>query len=82
VRTIARQWEMFRAAVVSPNAPPEQVREMKIAFYGGFSGAQAEYMQIAADDLSEEAAMGVMTGFTQEAAEFAAQLAREWKGSL
>jgi len=43
--TIAEQWETYRRDVLPANAPPVQVRECRIAFYGG---ATALYMSIMA----------------------------------
>jgi hypothetical protein len=33
--TVAQMWQSFRSQVMDADRPPEQVREMRLAFYAG-----------------------------------------------
>jgi hypothetical protein len=46
------EWESFRAKVLHPESPPDQVREMKVAFYGGVAAGLNAFFSRAEDDVS------------------------------
>lgn len=43
---VAELWASFEAKVLHPQSPPEQRREMKMAFYGGAQGLLLMIMAI------------------------------------
>lgn len=74
MNTIAKEWAAFERMVLPPNAPPIQRKEMRRAFY---AGAQALLkLQYQMDNVSEDAAMGLMSGWRDELVLFAKQVQR------
>ncbi len=59
-QTIQEIWEEFRREVLHPRSPPDQVREMRRAFFGGAIAV------ILSGDLSEPA----IAKFTREVTQF------------
>ncbi len=75
--TIAEQWRAFEELILAPSgAPPIQVKEMRRAFYSGFEAALRVEWAIGDESISEEAAMGILTGLREEAMLFAKQIAQ------
>lgn len=35
LKTIAEQWACYREVVVTPDTSPEQIEQLRLAFYGG-----------------------------------------------
>lgn len=80
MRTIYTEWASFREAVIAKNAPPHQLREMKLAFYGGAAGVLAITKQITIDNLSDDAGAAVLEGLHQEAQQFATDYVTQARG--
>ncbi len=67
------QWESFAAATLPPDAPPEQHREMRRAFYGG-AWTVLMGVEIAAEtrtDEEERAAVSLLELWKADCTEFA-----------
>lgn len=44
-KRLLEQWKSFQQAVIQPDAPVTQVKEMRRAFYGGAAAFQAEVLR-------------------------------------
>jgi len=70
--TLAQEWASFRKQVVAADAPPVQISEMQLAFYGGAQAMLALQMKVVADDgCGEAAGMALIEAWQQEIAGFA-----------
>lgn len=74
MRTIAAQWESFRAAVYPPGTSDVQLQECRRAFYAGAQGMQSILHELAAPEVSEDAGVAVLEGLKQEASGFAVEV--------
>ena len=72
MKTIDDRWQDFRAGCIDRNAPPLQVREMRIAFYAGFKAMLDANMEIAL--LDEEPAVDELEQLHIEARRFGASI--------
>lgn len=75
--TIARSWAMFRALSIPANAPEDQVKEMRTAFYLGATAVIAMTVEISSDQVTDEQGMEFLDALHREAHEFSAQLVTE-----
>ena len=69
MNTIQEQWDTFRKLVIPKNAPPIQVIEMKLAFYGGVEAMMR--IQFNITDLSEDAGVAILEETRKELDQFA-----------
>lgn len=73
-RSIASQWDLFRAAVIPPSAGAMQLRETKRAFYAGARALLALMEQIAANDEPDDVGADSIEQLLQECVQFAQQV--------
>ncbi len=72
IRTVEELWKKFETHLIPPDAPEIQHREMKVAFYGGFTSAfQLLVDGIGSnDDVSEEEGAAIMGELQEECNQF------------
>jgi hypothetical protein len=69
--TLAQEWERFSRAVVPSDAPPVQISEMKMAFYGGaLSLLSLQTKVVACDGCSEAAGSALIEAWQNEIDDF------------
>ncbi len=66
VKTIAAIWESYRQQVLPPDAPPVQVRECRLAFYGGFHAMMQINLELGGDEYSEDQGFAVLNSIDRE----------------
>lgn len=71
--TVQEQWEGFERCVVQKNAPNEQRKEMRLAFFAGVSAILAAQLALPDD---EGAAMDTLKAWHDECQKFATDYAR------
>jgi hypothetical protein len=75
MNTLADQWEKYRAAVLHPKAPPNQIIETRRAFYAGaLATLTLQIAVIGHPDISEAAALALIQSWHDECASFARQV--------
>lgn len=74
LNTIQGQWERFSKMVIPPGCSEVQFNEMRNSFYAGAEGMRRIEFFIGADQVSEEAAIAILTGIDEEMSAYAAQL--------
>jgi hypothetical protein len=72
MKTIDDRWLDFRAGCIAPDSTPTQLREMRIAFYGGFKAMLDANMELAM--LPELVAVMLLEQLHIEARHFGASL--------
>lgn len=72
MRTVEEVWETFER-VIHPDAPEEQRREMKLAFFAGASAMLALVQNV--DGMADEDAESFLEGLRDETVAFAAKYA-------
>jgi hypothetical protein len=60
-KLVEESWKRFRENVIHPDAREDQVREMKMAFYGGCWSAFNLFMAAADDNLSPNQSESILT---------------------
>jgi hypothetical protein len=78
---ICQSWESYRRGVLSPKAPPIQVSECQIAFYGGASSVLAEVFRLGDLDVPEDEGVQKLQGLLDEVTAFKDLLGACAKGS-
>lgn len=69
---MAEQWDQFARAVLPKDAPPDQRREMRRAFYAGAQGILFKVIAAFAPETEPtEADLQVMTDLERELSDFA-----------
>lgn len=71
MNTIQHYWESFEASVVPKTAGPVQRQEMRRAFYAGAIAMQSIQFTVGDEDISEDAAIGILEGCRLELEAFA-----------
>lgn len=72
-RTVAHEWKQFEAAVMPPDAPTIQRREMRRAFYAGV-WAMLNLASTIADEFDEPTGAAQLDAISQECKTFTAQI--------
>jgi hypothetical protein len=75
--TIQEQWDMFQKIVMHKDAPQDQRREMKLAFYAGCEAMLRLQFEIGDRNLSDEAGVAVMAGWHDEVERYSEEFAKE-----
>lgn len=70
MKTIQQLWTDFQKQVMHPNAPADQVKEMRIAFYAGFITMFSICEKLGHDDISEETGVIYLKQFNEEISRF------------
>ena len=65
---VSELWRTFRSDVMHPDCPPQQVEQMKIAFYAGMSAMFGKLVQLA--EYQEDVAASKMDNIHSELNEF------------
>lgn len=73
--TIEKRWNSFRTQVISADAPPIQVREMRLAFYGGVKAMLDANLEMA--ELPEHVGVAALQLYYAEVAAFPAKAFKE-----
>lgn len=68
MNTVQDEWIQFEKMVIALDAPDIQVKEMKLAFFGGATALLALSMRIATYD--EDAAVEILEGLHDECERF------------
>ena len=66
MRSVQKQWDSYRAAVVPTQASPVQVQECRRAFYAGAQVMLAYMTELGGTHISEEAGIEIIQGFHDE----------------
>lgn len=74
--SIATAWGSFLRDVIPKDAPPDQIREMRLAFHAGAHAMHAVVKRIGEPDISEAAAMEILTDIDREIAAFREETTR------
>ncbi len=72
MKTIDDRWQDFQAGCIDRDAPPLQMREMRIAFYAGFKSMLDANLELA--ELDERQAVRLLEQLHIEARRFGASL--------
>lgn len=75
MRTIASQWESFKAAACPPGASAAQLQEFRRALYAGAQAMLGITWGIGEDKVSEAAGVAILHGLHVEASQFALDVA-------
>jgi len=68
--TLQERWESFQKMVIPPNAPPVQIREMKLAFYAGAESFNKTLLHITTLEKPEQVEVAMLEGLNQEIKQF------------
>lgn len=71
MKTIAERWLEFSHSVLPDNVSDVQRREMRRAFYAGFSSCLFALRELSEDNVSEADSIAAMNKYAAEAREFA-----------
>lgn len=72
--TLASEWASFREQVLHPDSPPQQVTDMRRAFYAGAWLTLTLFRDIGEDEISEEAGVEALERIHQESIAFKADV--------
>ena len=76
MNTIYEHWQRLEAMVMPPDAPPEQVQEMRRSFYAGARAVLRIQASFADDAMSDAAIVGIMVSIHDECQRFAESVLR------
>lgn len=61
--TVRKLWESFAQDVMDPDAPPDQLTEMRLAFYAGVAGGMALHKNALKEPGAVDAILAELTAF-------------------
>lgn len=78
--SIHKFWEIYRTRVMSPKAPPIQIHECQLAFYGGASAILGEMVRLGDEDVPINKSVQTMQDLLDEVAAFTTLILSTPKG--